>query len=101
MTQIMPKTILGKWSVWLNSFFLISMIISITLVKGLRVLSFDDHWWDATVPITFLASIIAFILGLIAVIKKDKENAVLVYSSIAISICLFIFIIFHGLFIND
>ncbi len=90
MTRILPKTILGKWSVRLNSFFLISMIISITLVKILRVFSFDDHWWDVTVPITFLASIIAFIVGLIAVIKKDRENSVLVYSSIIISVGLFI-----------
>jgi hypothetical protein len=100
MTQIMSKTTLGKWSVWLNAFFLISMIISIILVKILRVLSFDDHWWDVTVPITFLASIIAFILGLIA-IKKYRENSALVYTSIAINILLILFIIFHSLFIND
>ncbi|MDD5527613.1 MAG: hypothetical protein PHO56_01390 [Patescibacteria group bacterium] len=96
----MPKTILGKWSVWLNAFFLIVIAISIILVNELDLLSYNDHWWDVTVPITFLASIIAFILGIITIIK-NKERSVLVYVSVAIGLLVIIFIPLHSLFIND
>ena len=95
-----PQTKLGKWSVWLNSFFLITIVISIILVNGLGILSFDDHWWDATVPIVFFASIVAFILGTIAIIK-NKERSVLVYVSVAIGALVILFIPLHSLFIND
>lgn len=95
-----PKTILGKWSVGLNAFFLIAIITSIVLVKVFGILSFGDHWWDLTVPITFLASIVAFIVGIIAVIK-NKERSVLVYLSILIGLLTILFIPLHSLFISD
>jgi hypothetical protein len=98
--NITPKTILGKWSVGLNGFFLIVIITSIVLVKVLGILSFGDHWWDVTVPLVFLASIVALITGIISV-RKNKESSVLVYLSIFISICAILFIIFHSLFISD
>ena len=98
--NITPKTILGKWSVGLNAFFLIVIITSIVLVKGLGILSFDDHWWDVTVPLVFLASIVALFTGIISV-RKNKESSVLVYLSIFVSICAILFIIFHSLFISD
>ena len=98
--NIAPKTIRGKWSVGLNSFFLIAIITSIVLVKVLGILSFDDHWWDITVPITFLASITAFIVGIMAV-KKNKERSILVYLSILIGLLTILFIPLHSLFISD
>jgi hypothetical protein len=96
----MPKTILGKWSVGLNTFFLITITASLVFVEVLKVLSFDDHWWDMTVAVAFPASIIALIIGILAV-RKYEERSVLVYLSILIGICLILFIIFHSLFIND
>jgi hypothetical protein len=96
----MPKTILGKWSVGLNAFFLTAITSSLVLVEILRVLSFNDHWWDVTVAVSFPASIIALITGILAV-KKYKERSVLVYLSILIGLCLVLFIIFHSLFIAD
>jgi len=96
----MPKTILGKWSVGLNAFFLISVAASLVFVEILKVLSFDDHWWDVTVAVAFPASIIALVTGIIAV-RKYEERSVLVYLSILIGLCLILFIIFHSLFIND
>jgi hypothetical protein len=98
-TDFMPKTRLGKWSVWLNAFFVIVIIISITLVNVLGVLSFDDHWWDVTVPILALTTITAFILGMVAIIKK--ERSVLVYISVTIGLLAILFIPLHSLFIND
>lgn len=98
--DIMPKTRLGKWSVGLNAFFLIVITISIISVNVLGLLSYDDHWWDVTVPIVFSASIVAFILGIIAVIK-NKERSTLVYISIIIGLLTILFIFLHSLFIND
>jgi uncharacterized membrane protein YfcA len=95
-----PKTILGMWSVGLNTFFLISVIISIIFVKVFGILSFDDHWWDVTVPVIFSASIIALFIGIRAV-TKDKERSVLVFLSIIISVVAILFILLHSLFIND
>jgi len=97
--QLKPQTKFGKWSVWLNAFFLIIITISIILVNVLGILSYDDHWWDVTVPILALATITAFILGIIATIKK--ERSVLVYISIIIGLLAILFIPLHSLFIND
>jgi uncharacterized membrane protein len=99
-TDFMPKTRSGKWSVWLNTFFLIVIIFSIILVKVFGLLSYNDHWWDVTVPIIFFASIIAFILGIIAIIK-NKEHSTLVYISVTIGLLAILFIPLHSLFIND
>ena len=98
-TNFIPKTYSGKWSVGLNTFFLVVIFISIMLVKVFRILSFDDHWWDITVPILVLATITAFILGIIAIIKK--ERSILVYISVIIGLLAILFILLHSLFIND
>ncbi|MCX6766590.1 MAG: hypothetical protein NT170_02305 [Candidatus Moranbacteria bacterium] len=98
--ELKPQTKFGKWSVRLNAFFLITIAISIILVNMLGILSYDDHWWDVTVPIIFFASIVAFILGIIAIIK-NKEKSVLVYISVAIGLLVILFIPLHSLFIND
>ena len=80
--ELKPQTKFGKWSVRLNAFFLIIIIISIFLVNGLGMLSYDDHWWDVTVPIAFFASIIGFILGLIAIRKNQETSALIIVSII-------------------
>lgn len=96
----MPKTRLGKWSVGLHVFFLIAITASVFLVKVLKVLNFDDHWWDATVAITFPASIIAFIIGIIAK-RKYQDNSLSVLLSILFGVCVILFILLHSLFITD
>ena len=96
----MPKTKLGKWSVGLHIFFLIAIITSIALVKIFKVLNFDDHWWDVTVPIVFLSSIAAFTIGIIAK-RKYQDSSISVLLSILLGLCVILFIIFHSLFIND
>jgi len=96
----MPKTTLGKWSVGLNAFFLIAVATSCVLVLILKILNFDDHWWDVTVAVTFPASIIALITGITAV-GKHKEHSVLVNISIFVGVCTVLFILLHSLFISD
>ena len=96
----MPKTKLGKWSVGLNAFFLIAVAISVVLAVILKILNFDDHWWDVTVAVAFPASIIALITGMLAV-RKYEERSVLIYLSIFVGVCTALFILLHSLFIND
>jgi hypothetical protein len=96
----MPNTKVGKWSVGLNAFFLIVIAASLVFVEILKILSFDDHWWDVTVGIAFPASIIALITGILAV-RKNKDRSVLVYLSIFVGVCTVLFILLHSLFIND
>jgi len=96
----MPKTTLGKWSVGLNAFFLIAVSTSCVFVLVLKILNFDDHWWDVTVAVSFPASIIALIMGILAV-RKYEERSVLVYLSIFVGVCAVLFILLHSLFIND
>jgi len=93
-----PKTSLGKWSVGLNVFFLIGVVISISLVS-LNILNFEDKWWDITAAIILPISSIAFVLGLIAIKKKD--NSILVYLSVILGLLVILFILLHSLFIND
>ena len=57
------------------------------------------HWWDIEAAIIFPASILAFILGMIAIKKKD--HSVSVYSSVAIGLITILFILLHSLFISD
>jgi len=97
---IRPKTKLGKWSAGLNLFFLIIITTSCVLVLALKVLNFDDRWWDVTVPIAFLIEMIAFFTGIRAVIKH-KERSVLVYLSLLTGVCVILFALLHSLFIND
>lgn len=93
------KTCLGKWSVWLNAFFLIIIATSIILVNLLGILSYDDRWWDIAVPVLAITIISAFILGIIAIIKK--ERSILVYMSVIVGLLAILFILLHSLFIND
>lgn len=98
-TNLIPTTTLGKCSVGLNAFFLIAVGISCALVLVLKVLNFNDHWWDVTVAVSFPASIIALITGILAV--KNEDRSVLVYVSIFVGVCTVLFILLHSLFIND
>ncbi len=98
--HFLPQTKLGKWSVGLNAFFLIAISASIVSVKLLKILSFDDHWWDVTVAVSFPASIIALIIGIIAV-RKYNDRSILVILSVIIGLCTVLFIPLHSLFIND
>jgi len=91
---------LGKWSVGLNAIFLIVIAVSLVLVLVLKTLSFDDRWWDITVPVAFLIEMIALYTGIRAV-RKNKEHSFLVYFSIFMGIATILFALLHSLFISD
>jgi len=96
----MPKTTLGKWSVGLNTLLLATITVSCVLVLVLKILSFDDQWWDITVGIAFPLSIIALITGVIAV-KKYKEQSISIKVSLFMGVLTILFILLHSLFISD
>jgi uncharacterized membrane protein YfcA len=96
----MPNTKIGKWSVGLNAFFLLAIAASCVLVLILHILHFEDHWWDVTVAVAFPASIVAGIIGIIAV-RKYNERSPVVILSIIIGLCTLLFILLHSLFISD
>lgn len=98
--KIKPETKIGKWSVGLNIFFLIGVIFAVLSTSVFGILDMDvGNWWDIEAAIIFPASIIAFILGIIAIKKKD--HSVLVYSSVVLGLLTILFILLHGLFISD
>ena len=99
--SIHPKTVLGKWSVGLNAFVLIVIAISVIFVLVLGILSFDDHWWDVTVPLLILATLVALVTGITSVVRKNRDRSVLVYLSIVVSILAILFVLLHSLFISD
>lgn len=96
----MPTTTLGKWSVWLNIVFLVIIIASVISVTVLKILNFNDRWWDVTVPIAFLIEMAALYTGIRAV-RKSKEHLALVYFSIIVGIATILFALLHSLFISD
>ncbi|OGC45544.1 hypothetical protein A2V49_01105 [candidate division WWE3 bacterium RBG_19FT_COMBO_34_6] len=96
----MPQSKLGKWSVILHLFFLIIILTSIIFVNIFKILNYDDTWWDITAAIIFPTSLIAFILGVLAInIKKDSSRGV--FLSVLLGLFVIIFILTHSLFIND
>lgn len=95
-----PQSQLGRWSVGLNVLFLLVIAVSLLLVTKLDVLSFDDRWWDVTVPAMLVLSTCALITGGVA-LQKHKDRSVLVYLSVLTGICVLLFGIFHSLFIGD
>jgi hypothetical protein len=98
--DVLPKTRVGRWSVGLSAFFLAGIGISIFLVSGLSLLAFEDRWWDVTVPILLLATLMALALGLVALLKQ-KDRTALVYTSVTIGFLAIIFVLLHSLFISD
>ena len=98
--NIGPKSVAGKWSVGLNALFLIEIVATIVIFRGIMGSSFDNHWWDWTVATAGPVSIIALILGIVAW-RKNRDNSLLVRLSVILGIVVTLFILLHSLFISD
>jgi FlaA1/EpsC-like NDP-sugar epimerase len=96
----MPISKLGKWSVGLNTVFLVVIAVALVFVLVLKTLSFDDRWWDITVPIAFLIAMATFFTGIRAV-RKYQDHSALVYLSIITGVCVLLFVFTHSLYIKD
>ena len=98
----MPKTLLGKWSVWLAlamlALIFIGPILDSTFYKNVTAGNnvFEDITLRPFLAIPMLLGVLsgvtALITGLTAIIKQ-KERATLVYISTAIGALLLMFII--------
>lgn len=88
--SFLPKSCLGKWSAGLNIFFLLIGIFFYFFAELLNVVTSDMliTIFGATAVI---ASVIAFFIGVITVIK-DRERSVLVFLAIFIGFVILIFI---------
>ena len=95
----MPKTKLGKWSIWLIVAFGISILIfnAGAVLSGILGIGGDDSLFDLgnlflTIPIILAAitGIASLITGLISVIFL-KERASLIYVSIVVGAIVLIF----------
>ena len=93
-----PKTLLGRLAVRLNVVFLAVILVAVVLVKVFRVLSFDQQWWDITVLI-FLAPIVALVLGILAIRRKDPSMFLRI--TLGVSTLAILFLLLHSLFIAD
>lgn len=97
---ILPITQMGKWAVALTAaFVLINILFFIFMWLGM--VTFDDgNWWDITVAVSVLLEISSFVLCII-VLSRKKERSLLLIVSLIIGIFLILFLLLHGLFIQD
>ena len=96
-----PKTILGKWSTGLIVAMPILFVIGTSLTNSLykSIPAGETIWADIgarpALALTMLAGmaagLLAFITGLLAIIRQ-KENALLVYASTVIGALLLLFL---------
>ena len=98
----MPKTLLGKWTVWLGGAMLVLIFVGPALdatfyksVEGGNTI-FEDlvqrPFLAVPVILALLSGLTAFVTGLIALIKH-RERAVLVFISTGLGALLLLFLI--------
>ncbi len=95
-----PRTQTGKWSVGLNGVFVFAISASLVFVLVMKLLSFDDTWWDVTVGVMALTSLTALVCGILA-IRKGDGRSFFVIASVVLSVCTVLFGLVHSLFISD
>jgi len=91
----LPKTVLGKWSVWLVvAFIILFAVFQLLVLSGQRGGdTFSDNWL-LTIPIVLAAicGISSLIVGLIAGVKS-KERSILVFVAMLIGLFDLIFVL--------
>lgn len=92
----MPKTILGKWAMWLAlgfiASFAISQIFYIFSATGHEISTSVSPILIAFTFLGFLSGIAGFITGLISIIKH-KERAIIIYIVVVIGLFPLLFMI--------
>jgi len=105
MVSIMPKTRLGKWSMWLIViFFLLFILAQIIAAVGRSQGAFDNgsaNIYQILIPITIIpagiSGLCAFFSGIWAIIKY-KERSILVFISTAVGFLVLTFVLGEFLF---
>ncbi|MFH1749555.1 MAG: hypothetical protein ABH837_01510 [bacterium] len=91
----MPKTKLGKWSVWLIVAFIIFLsIFYLMIASGQRggEFFFSNLWLTIPILIAAICGISSFFTGIISVIK-DSERSVFVYLSSLLGFLVLLFVL--------
>jgi len=91
----MPKTLLGKWSVkFITIFILLLAIFYLVANSGQRGgdTFFSNLWLATPILIAGASGILAFITGIIGVVKY-RERSVLVFISIVLGFFVLLFIL--------
>lgn len=91
----MPKTLLGKWSVkFITIFILFLAIFYLVANSGQRGgdTFFSNLWLATPILIAGASGILAFITGIIGVVKY-RERSVLVFISIVLGFFVLLFIL--------
>ena len=84
--HILPKTVMGKWSVSLAIIGILLTVVSMVLVAMGHHLDVDAPWVGAVLSFAIFA---AFATGLIAFIRS-KERGITVYLGLGLLILLFV-----------
>lgn len=90
---VKPKTSLGKFSVGLNTFFLILSLIYFLLVNVLDVIAKGPKWWSLFEIVAFPFSMLGFLIGVRAVRETDERSG-FVFLSILIGLITILYVIF-------
>ena len=91
----MSKTVLGKWSVKFITIFILFLAMFYLIISfGQRGgdTFFSNLWLTTPILIAGASGILAFITGIISIIK-DRERSVIVFLSTALGLFVLIFIL--------
>ena len=101
-TGIMPKTTLGKWSIWLMAAMLLMFFFGSSLSRSIYDSApagntiLEDFAGRPALALSMLAGMLsgvaAFITGLLAILRQ-KERALLVYASCALGAMLLVLLV--------
>jgi hypothetical protein len=88
---ILPKTPLGRWSIWLAVAWILFFVLSMFLAEsGLVKLPLSDRALDlAMLGVTGGIGIASFITGLISIIK-NKERSILVFLALIVALLIIV-----------
>lgn len=81
----MPKTKLGKWSVWCAGLFFVFLLIGILVVATGQVGGdniFDNLYISIPMLLAGLAGVLAFGFGLISIIKSKERSPLAILSTV-------------------
>ena len=96
----MPKTVSGKWSVWLIVAFVVLLVLFFIFVaageRGGEEF-FDNLLLAVPMALAGACGIASFFTGLIGVIRS-RERSILVYPAILIGLCVLLWVLAEVIF---
>ena len=91
--DIMPKTVAGKWSLWLITAFIVlfaSFLVSVAAWQRGGEGFFDNLLLAVPMVLAGISGIASFLTGLVGV-TRYRERSILVYPAMLIGLCVLLF----------